>query len=88
MGMGEDRVTIQVLREIRDEVRNTNDRVDHLTGRVEHVETTLLELAEQQRFVVRWLQAKGDRDQRLEGEVAVLKQRVDALEDRLPARNE
>jgi len=101
--MAEDSVTVQVLKEIRDEVRQTNERLDQtnerldqtnerldrtrteLSGRLGHVESALVELAEQQRFVVRWLKAKGERDRRLEGEVAVLRSRVDAIEDRLPA---
>lgn len=97
--MTDDSVTVQVLKEIRDEVRQTNERLDRtnerleqtrteLSGRLGQVEGTLLDLAEQQRFVVRWLKAKGERDTRMEGEVALLKARVDAIEDRLPARDE
>jgi hypothetical protein len=53
---------VQLLREIRDEARQTNARLDRTNAcldqtnaRLEVVETTVLELAQQQRFMVRHL---------------------------------
>jgi len=53
---------VQILREIRDEVRQTNARLDQTNARLGVIETTVLELAEQQRFVVRHLKSLADRD--------------------------
>jgi uncharacterized protein (DUF3084 family) len=44
------------------------------------VEATLRELAEQQRFTVRYTKALAERDVRLEGRVSSLESRVDKLE--------
>jgi len=46
------------------------------------VETALRELAEQQRFVVRYTKALAERDSRLEGRVTSLESRVDKLESK------
>jgi len=95
-------VTIEILKDIRDGVRETNARLDvtnrrldavdsTLTGRLEAVESalnqrlgaveaTLLELAEQQRFVVRYTKAISERDTRIESRVLDLETRVDKLE--------
>src|SRR6187549_3051174 len=65
MSMATSDITIEILKEIRDGVRETNTRIDATNrrlGAVEStinqrlgvVETALLELAEQQRFVVRY----------------------------------
>ena len=59
-------------------------RLDLTNERVGLVETTLRDLAEQQRFVVRHLSALTTRDRRLETEVDDLRGRVDAIEKRLP----
>jgi predicted nucleic acid-binding Zn-ribbon protein len=83
-----DAEAVQILREIRDEVRRTNDKVDRTNAELQQtnaelhqtnarlgvVETTLLDLAQQQRFVVRSL---------LEHEVDDLRARVDRIESRL-----
>ena len=79
--MTDDALTLTVLREIRDEIRTTNVRL----GRVE---TAILDLAEQQSFVVRWLRAGTRRDRRLEEDIVKLTARVDAVEARLPAVEE
>lgn len=72
-----DDITVKVLREIRDAVRANGER---LSG----VETAVLEMAEQQRFVVRWLRADRERESHLVGRVGSLEERVEAIEDRLP----
>ena len=88
-------LTIHVLREIRDEIvtlrtetrtgfTQLSDRVDGTNERLEVVETTLRDLAEQQRFVVRHLSALTNRDRKIEAEVDALRDRVDAIEKRLP----
>ena len=91
-------LTIQILRQIRDEIVTTrtdlNGRIDHmrteLSGRidetntrVEQVEHALLDLAEQQRFVVRHLQALTTRDRRLEDEVGELRGRLEVVEKKV-----
>jgi len=68
-----DAEALSVLREIRDEARQTNVRLGA-------VETTLVELAEQQRFVVRYLKTLSERDGRMEADVVDLQRRVEALE--------
>lgn len=95
-------LTVSILREIRDEIRQTNVRLDRaetsLTGRIDatneriesmhtalstrldQVEGTLVELATQQRFVVRHLKKLVKHDARLER----LEGRVDRLEGRTP----
>ena len=84
-------LTVQILRDIRDDIRGvraevhaTNERLDVTNEQVGLVETTLRDLAEQQRFVVRHLSALTSRDRKLETEVDDLKGRVDAIEKRLP----
>ena len=49
--------TLTVLREIRDEVRATNVRLDRSEQRLGHIEAALLDVAEQQRSMVRWLRS-------------------------------
>lgn len=74
---------IQLLREIRDESRQTNTRLDQANARLEVVETTALELAEQQRFVVRYLRSLSERDRTLDDDLHELRRRVDEIEARL-----
>ncbi|MEM9068795.1 MAG: hypothetical protein AAGE52_09825 [Myxococcota bacterium] len=89
-----DEITIAVLREIRDEIRGTREeirstrtelgaRIDATNERLGAVEGAVLELAEQQRFVVRWLKADHARGGRVEADVEDLKGRVDRIEARL-----
>jgi len=93
-------ITVEILKEIRDEIRGTNARVDTtnsrldvansrldtlehaLSHRLEAVETTLLDLAEQQRFVVRYTKAISERDTRLEPRLSALESRVEKLESK------
>lgn len=58
-------------------------RIDQTNVRLHAVEHTLLELSEQQRFVVRHLEALTARDRTLERDVDELRTRVDAIEKRL-----
>ncbi len=55
-----------------------------LGARIGHVEETLVELAEQQRFVVRHLSTLSARDHKLEADVDDLRARMEAVEKRLP----
>ncbi len=63
-----------------------NERLDQTNERLSAVEGTLLDLAEQQRFVVRHLSTLSDRDRRLEADVDELRARVDAIEERIASR--
>ncbi len=93
-----DNLTVAILREIRDEIVTTRSdlgariesglaevrtELGHTNARLEVVETTLLEMAEQPRFVVRHLGVLAGRDRVLETDVDELKARVDAIERRL-----
>ena len=84
-------VTIEILKEIRDGIRETNGRLDLTNKRLDGLESTvnlrlgavegtLLELAEQQRFVVRYTKAISERGIGLESRVHDLETRVDKLE--------
>jgi hypothetical protein len=91
---------IEILKDIRTEIRSTNQRLDTanqrldstnqrldavestLTHRLGAVETALLDLAEQQRFVVRYTKSIAERDGRLDGRVSALETRVDELESK------
>lgn len=89
-------VTVEILKDIRDEIRGVrgeqvqtnqrldlaNQRLDLMTQRIDLVETTLLDLAEQQRFVVRYTKAISERDTHLETRVVSLEARVDKLESK------
>ena len=100
MSMSGSDITVEILKDIRDEIRSTNQRLDStnqrldstnqrlgrvettLTSRLGAVETALLDLAEQQRFVVRYTKAIAERDWRLETRVDSLEARVDKLESK------
>ena len=82
-----------VRTELRDEIRGvrielgarldvTNERLDTNNQRLDLVESTLLDLAEQQRFVVRYTKAISERDAHLEPRVSALEDRVDKLESK------
>ncbi len=73
-------ITIEILKDIRDEIRGTNKRLDVNNERLDTVESTLLDLAEQERFVVRYTRAISERDLKLETRVSDLEGRVDKLE--------
>jgi phage-related tail protein len=100
MSMSGSDITVEILKDIRDEIRTTNQRLDStnqrldstnqrlgrvettLTSRLGAVETALLDLAEQQRFVARYTKAIAERDWRLETRVDSLEARVDKLESK------
>jgi hypothetical protein len=99
-------VTVEILREIRDEIRGTRHELktelgelktelkaelgelkaelgatrQELSERLSNVEGATLEVAQQQRFVVRYLKGFTARDRALEAEVADLRGRVEILE--------
>jgi hypothetical protein len=80
-------VTVEILKDIRDEIRelrvDSNGRLDTVTQRLDTVGTTLLDLAEQQRFVVlRYTRAISERDNKLEPRVSALEIRVEKLESK------
>ena len=82
-------VTVEILKDIRDEMRGmraeqvqTNHRLDQTNQRLDVVETTLLDLAEQQRFVVRYMRTLSERDAHLEPRVSNLEARVEKLESK------
>lgn len=87
-------VTVEILKQIRDEIRTTrtdlagridqtNARLDQTNARLDKVEETLLELATQQRFMVKHLRENRDRELRIEAEVDSLRKRVEDIERRL-----
>ncbi|HEY2730314.1 MAG TPA: hypothetical protein VGK52_10260 [Polyangia bacterium] len=90
MTMAGDDVTVEILQGIRDEIRglraDTNQRFDETNERLDRrlhtVETALLDLAEQQRFVVRYTRAISERESRLEPRVVDLETRVEKLESK------
>lgn len=82
------------LRAVREEFReglstlrhDLGSRIDENTRRMELVENTLLELAQQQRFVVRWLKGRSRHDRRVDDELVGIKGRLDVVERRLDER--
>jgi chromosome segregation ATPase len=88
MSMASD-LTVEILRDIREEMRGTREEIRGMRAeqvqtnhRLDIVETTLLDLADQQRFVVRYLRAISERDTKLEPRVTSLEARVDKLESK------
>jgi len=86
-------LTVEILKDIRDELRGfrteLREEIAGVRGELEiHterfgvVESALRDLAEQQRFVVRYTKALAERDSRLEGRVGSLESRVDKLESK------
>ena len=91
--MAESDIAVEILKDIRDEIRGTNARVDTTNSRLDTmeqalshrlgaVEITLLDLAEQQRFVVRYTKAISERDTRIEPRLTALESRVEKLESK------
>ncbi len=66
----------------------TNARLDETNQRLGHLELTMVDLAQQQTFVVRWLKAGTRRDRQIENDLVKLAARVDAIEARMPDREE
>jgi len=75
-------ITVEILKDIRDEMRGMRAEQVQTNQRLDVVETTLLDLAEQQRFVVRYMRAISERDGHLEPRVSSLEARVDKLESK------
>ena len=65
---------------LTDRVDVTHTRLDVANARLAVVETTLLDMAEQQRLVVRYTRQLAERDTRVELRVSALEGRVDRLE--------
>jgi hypothetical protein len=93
MSLAESDVTVEILKDIRDEIRGvrtelrgeirqTNERLDVNNQRLGAVELALLDVAEQQRFVVRYTKVMAEREGRLEPRVSALEARVDKLESK------
>jgi chromosome segregation ATPase len=83
------------LDETNSRLDETNKRLDEANGslgeangRLGHLETAMVELAQQQSFVVRWLKAGTRRDRRIQDDLVKLTARVDAIESRLPDAEE
>jgi hypothetical protein len=76
----------QELRGVRSEVHElrteTHEFRTETNARFDLVQSTLLDLAEQQRFVVRYTRAIAEREARLEPRVDALEGRVDKLESK------
>jgi chromosome segregation ATPase len=90
-------LTIEILKQIRDEIRSTredlggridqtNSRLDQTNSRLDKVEGTLLDLAEQQRFLVRHAKRSSAHEAAYGREIDELKRRVDDIETRLPTK--
>jgi chromosome segregation ATPase len=61
----------------------TNARLDQAIVNIGGIETAIVELSEQQRFMVRSFDTLTRRDHRLEGEIEALRTRVERVEDTL-----
>lgn len=83
--------TIEILKDIRDEIRgvrgevrelrtDSNERLDANNQRLDLVETTLLDLAGQNRLIVRYTKAASERPEDLEPRLSALESRVEKLE--------
>jgi BMFP domain-containing protein YqiC len=81
MSMAAD-ITVEILKDIREEMRGVRTELEKHTDRFGVVERALLDLAEQQRFVVRYTKAISERDTRLEPRVSGLEARVEKLESK------
>ena len=89
-------ITVEILKDIRDEIRGINtrldgtntrldgvtERLDGVTERLDLVETTLLDLASQHGFLVRYTRTIAERESRLEPRVNALEGRVEKLESK------
>ena len=71
-----------VRTEFREQIAGVRTELQKHTERFGVVEKALLDLAEQQRFVVRYTKAISERDSRLEPRLSALEARVDKLESK------
>ena len=91
--MTSDELTRAILVEIRDELRSTKQELkselaatrEELSDRITALDSTMHELAQQQRFVVKYTRALAERGTRHDDEIADLRARVDAIEAKLEA---
>jgi len=85
--------TIEILKDIRDEIRgvrgevrelraDTNQRLEANNQRLDFVATTILDLAGQNRLVVRYTKALAERRDDLEPRLSALESRVEKLESK------
>ena len=85
--------TIEILKDIRDEIRgvrgevrelraDTNQRLEANNQRLDFVATTILDLAGQNRLVVRYTKALAERPDDLEARLSALESRVEKLESK------
>lgn len=88
-------VTIEILNDIRDEIRGVrSELVQEIRGlredtnqRFHEVETAILDLAQQNRFIVSYTRALAERHADVEPHVSALEDRVGKLESKeMPAR--
>ncbi|MBM4320005.1 MAG: hypothetical protein FJ125_08580 [Deltaproteobacteria bacterium] len=87
-------VTLEILRQIRDEIRNTNARLDSTNSGLERLELELVELRADTRRGFMLQNARfdnlrdraGERDRSIEERVAALEERLGRLEDAQLAR--
>src|SRR5438093_2473640 len=77
---GEQVETNRRLGVVEDRLALMDDRLDLGNKRMGAVETALLDLAQQQRFVVRYTKTIAERDSRLDSRVTDLEHRVEKLE--------
>jgi hypothetical protein len=90
MSMAGSDVTIEILKDIRDEIRGVRSELgqeirglrDDTNQRFHEVETAILDLAEQNRFIVRYTKALSERHGDVEPRVSALEDRVDKLESK------
>ncbi len=73
-------ITLEILTDIRAEMRGTNARLDSLMERLDLVDITLLDLAVEQGLLVRHQRAIDQRDARLESRIRALEDRLEKLE--------
>ena len=85
--------SIEILKDIRDEIRgvrgevrqlrdDANQRLDANNQRLDLVETTLLDLAGQNRLIVRYTKAVSERPDDLGPRLSALESRVEKLESK------
>ena len=85
--------TIEILKDIRNEMRgvrgevrdlraDTNQRPDTNNQRLDLVATTLLDLAGQNRLIVRYTKAVAERPDNVEPRLSALESRVEKLESK------
>ena len=91
--MADSEKTIEILKDIRDEIRgvrgevrdlraDTGQRLEANSQRLDLVATTLLDLAGQNRLVVRYTKTVAERRDDLEPRLSALESRVEKLESK------